>query len=537
MTVLARLRIPALVASFALLLVVAAAKANAAKPPLGPSGWPGELTYQPSARAVTILLFAAYGLGALAVLAGLRAPRIGGRWIGWVLLLAVVAVLVSPIGSGDHTNYAAYGRIAIQGGDPYTQSPAAWNGGLDPITSSVQPPWRETPSIYGPIGTALMALSSAVGGDDLRLTVTVWQIFVVLAWLGMRALLLRLADASERTRGRVDVLWTFNPIVFGVLVLGAHIDLIAAFFVVAALVVMREHPLPAGMLVGAAAGTKLTYAVVALGMIWAWRTAVVSHPGWASRARELGPLARLWRPLRTPEAWFQVRHLAAGALLVLVPSYLVAGPRSFTQLGAAGGSFSYATPAAPLWRGLRLLLPEWAVATIVFVLAAASMIGLAWLLLKVAAKVSLGRRIRDSTTRRAVVVTWALSTAYVLCAPYSLPWYDALTWALLPLFLEMAWDRVLVVRALAMALAYVPGRVLGLSPGVEAFTLNFRMNIAPVFTIATLLLIVVIGVRNLRPSARLPRPTRVPTRPSPRSRSTGAQRSGPPSRAPRRRSR
>lgn len=535
---LARLRIPALVVSFGLLLLVAAAKANAAKPPLGPAGWPGELTYQPSSRAVTILLFAGYGLGALAVLAGLRAPRIGNRWLGWVLILAVVAVLVSPIGSGDHTNYAAYGRIAIHGGDPYTQSPAAWNGGLDPITSSVQPPWRETPSIYGPIGTALMALSSAVGGDDLRLTVTVWQAFVVLAWLGMRALLFRLADGSERTRGRIDVLWTFNPLVFGVLVLGAHIDLIAACFVVAALVVMRRHPLPAGMLVGAAAGTKVTYGVVALGMIWAWRAAVVSHPGWAARARSLGPIGRLWQPLRTPEAWYQVRMLAVGALLVLVPSYLVAGPRAFTQLGAAGGSFSYATPASPLWRGLRHLLPEWAVATVVFVLAAASMIALAWLLLKVAAKVSLGRRVRDATTRRALVVTWALSTAYVLCAPYSLPWYDALTWALLPLFLEMAWDRVLVVRALAMTLAYVPGRVLGLSPGVESFTLNFRSNIAPVFTTGALVLIVVVALRHLRDRRPvITRPLRAPARPSPRSRRPGARPIGPPSRAPRRRNR
>ncbi|YAL83465.1 hypothetical protein ACMYYO_01280 [Dermacoccaceae bacterium W4C1] len=499
MTFLQRIRVPLLALSFGLLLFVAAAKANAAKPPLGPTGWPGEIDVHLSAAAVTGMLYTAYALGAAAVLAGIRSPRLGSRWWGWALGLGVLVLLISPIGSGDHTNYAAYGRIALQGGDPYTASPEAWGEGLDPITSSVQPPWRDTPSIYGPFGTALMALTSWIGGDDLRRTVTAWQVLIVIAWLGMRWLLLRLAGAGERTRGRVEVLWTFNPLVFGALVLGAHIDVIAGALAVAALVALRHSPLAAGILVGAAASTKLTYAVVALGIIWAWRTCAVHQPDWRAPT---GRIARLVAPLSTPLSRSRLTQLGLGALLVIVPCYAVAGPHAFRQLGAAGGSFSYATPAAPLWRALRHVLPEWAVGVVVFTLSAAAMIALTWLLMRVAAVIPIGRRIPDIATRTAVVTTWALSTSYVLLAPYSLPWYDTLTWALLPLLLEMGWDRVLVVRALAMAAAYVPGRVLGLSPAVENFTLTFRSDVAPVVTIASVVAIVAICLRQLRVARR-----------------------------------
>lgn len=490
------LRIPLLLLSFGMLLLVAGSKANAAKSPLGPALWPGEIPYYASARTVTILLFAAYFVGALAVLAGLSRPRIAPRHLGWVLALAALVLLTAPIGSGDHTNYAAYGRIAIQGGDPYVQSPEVWREGLDPITASVQPPWRDTPSIYGPFATALMAVSSWIGGDSLRITVSVWQVFIVGAWLAMRWLLLQLCE-GERAQGRVEVLWTFNPLVFGPLVLGAHVDLIAAALAVAALLMVHRSPLVAGLFVGAAASTKVTYAVVALGIVWAWRAAVLRHPAWrpdAARSR----LDRLLGPWRTAGTREKVRDLVGGALLVIVPCYVVAGPHVFKQLGAAGGSFSFATPAAPIWHGLRHVLPEWAVGTVVFVLAAAAMILVAWLLHRVAARVRLGRRIPDATTRQAVVTTWALSTAYVLCAPYSLPWYDALVWALLPLLLEMAWDTVLVGRALFMILAYVPGRVLGLTPGVETFTLNFRINVAPWLTMCSLLLLLWMCRRELR---------------------------------------
>lgn len=467
MTLLHRLRAPLLIISFGLLLLVGVAQTSAAKPPLGARGFaPGTIPWEPSSWVVTGILFAAYLLGAVAVLLGLARPT--GRRASWIPVgvLAVLALLTGPFGSGDHTNYAAYGRIAVQGGDPYAQSPIAWHGGLDPITAAVQPPWQHTPSIYGPFATALQAVSSWIGQANLRETVWIWQIFIVASWLGARWLLRILAD-DERARHRVDVLWTFNPVLFGVLVLGAHVDAIAGVLAVAAIVSMRRSALAAGMLVGAAAGTKLTYAVVALGIVWAWRQ-------WGTRA-ELGP---------------RVRNLVLGALAVLVPCYLVAGPHAFTQLGRAGGSFSYASPWSLVIRALRHVMPEWGVTTVVFVLAAAMMIALAIGFHQVVDRFGLARQIRDPWYRQAIVTTWALSTAYVLAAPYSLPWYDTLTWALLPLLAPFVWEAALVVRLCFMALGYVPGRAHGLEPSVQAWTLGFREDVTPwvcwlvIFTLA-----------------------------------------------------
>jgi uncharacterized membrane protein len=374
---------------------------------------------------------------------------------GWALPLAtgVLSLLTGPFGSADHTNYAAYGRIAAQGGDPYAVPPVTWHGGHDPVTSAVEPPWRMTPSIYGPLATAVQALTSLVGGDNLRQTVWLWQVVVVACFLGVRAILLRLAE-TERSRARVDVLWTLNPVVVGVLVCGAHVDVLATLAAAGALLLARRNPLLAGLAVGAAVSTKITYGVVALGLLWGWRL--------------LGRRVLLRR----------AGTGLLGVLLVVVPLYLWAGPHVFRQLGNAGGSSSLATAWSLVVQGLRHVLPEWAVTTVVFVLAAITMIALAAVLARLlhADAHHLDER---RVVRSATLATFVLTTAYVIAAPYSLPWYDALTWALLPLLVPTAVDGVLLGRYAVMALAYVPGRVVGMSGSVEAFTLDFRRWWAP----------------------------------------------------------
>ena len=72
-----------------------------------------------------------------------------------------------------------------------------------------------------------------------------------------------------------------------------------------------------------------------------------------------------------------------------------------------------------------------------------------------------------------------LSAAYSLAAPYSLPWYDLITWAVLPLLAASVLDTILVVRLAAMALAYVPGRVVGMTATVERVSLWVRRTPVP----------------------------------------------------------
>src|SRR6476646_3565400 len=71
---------------------------------------------------------------------------------------------------------------------------------------------------------------------------------------------------------------------------------------------------------------------------------------------------------------------------------------------------------------------------------------------------SAGRRLGSpDLLGEATRMTFALATAYVLLAPYSLPWYELLTWALLPLLAPSLLDTVLLGRGAVMAMAYVPG--------------------------------------------------------------------------------
>ncbi len=258
-----------------LLLLVGLSRPNAAQPDLAPRGWaPGVLlpvTLSPA--AVTAVLWTAYLLGALAVYLGLRGrvPPLGS----WLVpsVVGLLSLLAAPFGSADHVNYLAYGRILVQGGNPWVEAPVAWAGGLDPVTSRVEEPWTTEPSVYGPFGTLLHGLSALVGGDSLRQGVWVWQLLVVLSWLAVRALLRRLLDPG--LHGRVDVLWTLNPLVLGIGVLGAHLDVVAAALAVAAVLPAARRvgwaaAALSGVLVGVAASTKFTYGVVGAGIVAAW---------------------------------------------------------------------------------------------------------------------------------------------------------------------------------------------------------------------------------------------------------------------------
>ncbi len=502
-----RVRLALLVVSTALLLLVGVSAPNAAQPDLGPPGWaPGALVpITLGAGTVTGMLWTAYLLAGVGVLVGLRTRPPALR--SWVLPggLAAAALLVAPFGSADHVNYLAYGRILVGGGDPWVEAPLDWAGGLDPITSRVEEPWTTEPSVYGPFGTLLHGLSSWLGGDSLRQGVWVWQVIVVLAWLGVRWLLRR--TLAEDLHGRVDVLWTLNPLVLGVGVLGAHIDVVAVSLVVAAVALASRdgwHGAGAsGALVGLAGSTKFTYAVVAAGIVVAWW--VVGH----RRARLAGLVA----------------SLVSAAVVVAGCLQLWAGPHVYDQLQRSRRAVSLATPWRPVLESVgpvvgfaqtRELISI--AAALLAVLLAASLLVLSRPAGRRPAGPTRGPGAGPSSQGVGVVALWVtgcLALAYSLAASYSLPWYDVLVWAALPAVGSWLVDRVALVRLTALAVAYVPGRVLGMSAGVEDLTLGLRREVAP--WVMGLLWLVVIGAgaqtawrrrRGPRPGGRTPSPTR-----------------------------
>ncbi|WP_392543869.1 hypothetical protein [Oryzobacter telluris] len=470
--------------SVGLLLLVGLSAPNAAQPDLAPRGWaPGTLL--PLAlgpAAVTAVLWLAYLAGGAAVLLGLRqrAAALGS----WAVPagIGVLALLTAPFGSGDHVSYLAYGRILVTGGDPWVERPVDWGGGLDPVTSRVEAPWTEEPSVYGPFGTLLHGLSALLGGDHLRQGVWAWQVLVVLAWLAVRALLRRVLD--DDAHGRIDVLWTLNPLVLGVGVLGAHIDVVAAALVVAAVAVLRWRAdavgtAAAGALVALAGSTKITYGVVAVGIVGAW---------WftGTRGRALAQ---------------RTAALVVGLVVVGGALQAWAGPHVYDQLLRSRQAVSLATPWRPLLEWGRDMVGNAPTRLLISVAAALLAVALAACLVRLTRPAA-----AHDPVAAALWLTACLGFAYSLAAPYSLPWYDLLVWCALPAVAAGPVDVLALLRLVALGLAYVPGRVLGMTPAVEDVTLGVRRGIVPWVGLALWVLVSVAGVRRGSwPRSGLPR--------------------------------
>ena len=112
----------------------------------------------------------------------------------------------------------------------------------------------------------------------------------------------------------------------------------------------------------------------------------------------------------------------------------------------------------------------------------------------------------------ALWVTACLALAYSLAAPYSLPWYDLLVWAALPAVLPGLVDLVALVRLVALSIAYVPGRVLGMTQGVEDLTLGVRRGVVPWVGLVLWVVVIAAGVRSgFRPRPAPPRAGTTPT--------------------------
>ena len=465
-------------ASTGLMLAAGLLGPSVAQPPLGPRRPhpPYSLFLGPDPWLVSGLVAAALVLGVAAVATGLHALQ-----RGWVpdprrlLVVAGVAVavlmLVPPMGSADHLSYAAYGRIVVAGDDPYVEAPERWRGGNDPVAGAVEPPWRWAPSVYGPVATAEQGLASWIGGSSLHTTVLVLMLINGAAFLATGLLLHRLLRGDPARQVRAALLWSLNPLLLYELVVGAHLDTVAVALGVAGLAAVRfatRGALAAGALVGAAVAVKLPLALFGGALVWALR--------------------------RKPR---RIAALAAGAVLVLVPSYLAAGPHVFDQLRRAATYVSLATPWRWTLEPLTSAAGEDPGRRIITLAAAAVAVVLAVVLFR-----ALPRHAeRDRPDLDAARVACVLTVAWVLAAPYALPWYDALVWAPLALLPASRLDLVLLARTFVLALAYVPGRSVTLLPdGLREVTLGLRADVAPWLVLVLVLTVLALGARDrLRP--------------------------------------
>ncbi|MEV4567227.1 polyprenol phosphomannose-dependent alpha 1,6 mannosyltransferase MptB [Nonomuraea sp. NPDC049419] len=365
---------------------------------------------------------------------------------------AAVLAFLPPSGSGDHLNYAAYGRMVTLGVDPYTHGAIDLPG--DPIADAVEEPWREEPSVYGPVATAVQAVASWIGGDSLRLTMFVLALSNAAAFIVTGLLVDRFTRHDPRRRLRAALLWTANPLLLYHLVAGMHVDTLAIACMVAALLA-RGRPMGSGVLLGLGVAIKVNAGLVALG------------PAWELRRRP-GRLALM----------------AGCAVAVVVVGYAVVGFDALAPITRTSKSISHAS----FWK----LVQGWLQAIVgtgsayrgaiqvgsLLVLAL-----VAWSLLRLAARAGWssgggalsghpGAPSWHASSAApggvdAPVVAMALVVAYLFATPYILPWYDGLALGMLALVGASALDGLVVAHLLVLSLAYLPARVEGQPDDLE----------------------------------------------------------------------
>lgn len=469
-----------LAAGIGLLLAAGLLGTSAAAPPLpGGPGWlpPYDLGTGPSAGLVTGLLLGsalagAVGLGvAMLALRGGWAPDPRRLTIAGAVA-AAAAVLVPPMGSADHLVYAAYGRLTATGGNPYLDTAADLARSGDPVGRAVEAPWQDTPSVYGPVATAEQWLAAKIGGTSVHTTVLVLTLIGAAAFV-LTGLLLQRAVRTREARARVALLWSLNPLLLFVGVNAGHIDAFAVALAVGALVAVRRSPVLAGVLVGLACATKITLGLFVLALAWGLR----------HRRRDLAAM------LGT--------GLAVGVLAYL-PVYTAGGGDAFAQMRENSKLVSLAMPLRLAVHPLESALGADTARNLIGLVGYVTLALVAWLLAPVVMRAAARGPLRDGVSADAAGAVALLTLAWLLTAPYSLPWYDVAAWAPFVLVAASGADGLLLGRTTVLVCAYVPGRAVPLPHAVDSLAHTLRASVGPYAGIALLLGALWLGLRARR---------------------------------------
>jgi hypothetical protein len=547
---------------------------------------PGRPGQPPWAFSLHLPPAAAVGLAAAALAAGTAGLGLCLHAVrrGWTvspravlaagLTAAAAITLAPPFGSSDQLSYAAYGRMVVTGHDPYLTTPAMLARLGDPVARAVQD-WRGSPSVYGSLATGGQTLASWIGGDSARLTVFVLSLLGLAAFAGTGLLLHLLTRGNRERQLRAGLLWTLNPLLLQVLVAGAHVDSQAIVFAVAAIAVFalglpktwgrgglaagraplrspagphggasagpyRDAPAgppplrwlgmaaAAGALAGLATAVKLSFALVAAGLVAAALLAWWPPPASTGRPGR-------WRPLALAAG-----GVTAGFVVTAAAALLPWGPQSVDPALRAGSYVSIGSPWRAVRSVLRPLVGEGHADSLVragaIVLAAALLALLARPLRGLAVAVTGAPATGDPATRDpatrdsvmgdpatrdlamgdpawAVPVTGAQLTvlagascfvfgfAWLAAWPYVLPWYDGLGWALLALlpWASLPWaalDWLALARTAALAFGYLPARGIALPPGLGWLRSVVRTGVTPVALLAVTVVLLLLLRRS-----------------------------------------
>lgn len=210
-------------------------------------GWGGSV-------AVLIAMFVAY------VVAASTADRLSPR----AVLMSIAAIhalilLAPPLLSTDIFSYQFYGRMAaVYGFNPYLAGPHAI--ALDPLFGYIGSKWSYTPTVYGPLFTALSYILTPL---SIAASALVYKAIAACSSLAIVALVWH----SARRRGinpvRAAALVGLNPLIVVYGVGGGHNDLLMMVVLMAGVyLVLAQRQRTGSALMVAASAIKLTAGVM-----------------------------------------------------------------------------------------------------------------------------------------------------------------------------------------------------------------------------------------------------------------------------------
>jgi hypothetical protein len=425
----------ATIAISVLLIMAVSVAGPSAVIPVIPRTWPDPplwLPLHPSQVTVTAAIYTAIVLGAVGVGLGLVAVRRGARPnLRLLAVAAVVAIgvlaLLPPAGSTDSLSYAAYGRIAVLGHNPYVMTPQQLRATGDPIGQQTTHNWQSDPSLYGPVAIAADWVAAKLGGTNISYIIFWLKLLFALCFGAVALALDRLLRHDPAARARAHLLWTVNPLMLWAIVAGAHADGLGACLGIFGVLVARApspgarvgpgRALAAGLLIGAAIAVKSPLAPLALALAWSLRHSIKA-----------------------------LAAAAAGGILALVPGYVIAGPHALSDLVWRSGNL---VTFDSFWRLFYSPFGYEGMPAGLELLAALGCVVVAGLLA--------WRLPPGPPQLPAVRPALVLMLAWLLVWPLQRPWYDAIAFCLLAVYPATRLDWLALIRAVPAAMAVATG--------------------------------------------------------------------------------
>jgi hypothetical protein len=156
---------------------------------------------------------------------------------------------------------------------------------------------------------------------------------------------------------------------------------------------------------------------------------------------------------------------------------------------------------------------------VVGVICYAGLFVIAWMLSRVVPWTAAPGLLKDADPKAdpltiALRTSLVLSVAWLITSMYTLSWYDLIAWMPLALMAPSKLDRIMVLRAAPLSLAYVPGRAIEMGPALDFTAHRIRDTLSPVIQFAVLLAVVLWWKKpdreELFPLRNKPEPTTPP---------------------------